>query len=344
MSVLIASVLFLSCNQKQPSPPSELELAKTELAALLKNEGAAFAPKTDIYEDENATVTILKARNETDTLQVSAGRLREGLLLGAIRVKDKKTSQADTYTSTLVVRDSATFLRLVNSAWFGLPQPIGRPTAAVAYLGLSEIQRLVVMASVVNTFRSFNGPELRQAWHHATLTGLVARQLTRSRARWLSSSVAWTLGLLHDIGALVRLTVDPDVEQRVVAYTGAQEALPEEAEAALGLAPSTAWGRALCEQWRLPSLFVLVAGHHRTGVAPKSATVDDAAYLALVSAASLIARLVARPLREDVRAGVATRVCMLLDCDAEALWDLLASAHSLNVEAEAAVNDLLRGA
>ncbi|MBK6932643.1 MAG: hypothetical protein IPH12_17995 [Saprospirales bacterium] len=116
MSVLIASVLFLSCNQKQPSPPSELELAKTELAALLKNEGAAFAPKTDIYEDENATVTILKARNETDTLQVSAGRLREGLLLGAIRVKDKKTSQADTYTSTLVVRDSATFLRLVNSA------------------------------------------------------------------------------------------------------------------------------------------------------------------------------------------------------------------------------------
>lgn len=239
---------------------------------------------------------------------------------------------------------TATVLRLVNSAWFGLPQPIGRPTAAVAYLGLSEVHRLVVTASVINSFRSVAGPELRRIWHHATLTGLIARQLTKGRARWLSSSIAWTLGLLHDMGSLVRLTVEPDTEARIAAHVQANEALPEEAEATLGLTASTVWGRALAEHWRLPSLFTLVATHHRTGVAPRTTAIDDAAYLAMVSAASMMAHLVARPLREDVRAGLTTRVCMLLDCDANELWDLLASAHALNVEAEAALAELIRGA
>ncbi len=114
--VLFFAVVLLSCDPKQTLPSSEIETIKTELAALLKKEGAAFAPNTDVSEDENALVTILKAKNETDTLQVSAEKLREGLLLGAIRVKNKKTNQADTYTSTLVVQDSATFLRLVNAA------------------------------------------------------------------------------------------------------------------------------------------------------------------------------------------------------------------------------------
>jgi len=236
-----------------------------------------------------------------------------------------------------------TVLRLVNSAWFGLPQPIGRPTAAVAYLGLSEIHRLVVTASVINTFRSIGNGQLKDLWHHATLTALIARQLTRSRARWLSSSVAWTLGLLHDIGSLARLAVDPDTELRVASYCKAHEAMPDEAETALALSSSTIWGRALCEQWHLPPLFAMVAQHHRSGVAPKSASVDDAAYLALVSAASHMARLVARPLREDVRSGLATRVCMLLDCDANELWDLLAGAHALNLEAQASVDELMRG-
>jgi len=251
------------------------------------------------------------------------------------------------HVATIIRTDptlTATVLRLVNSAWFGLPQPIGRPTAAVAYLGLSEVHRLVVTASVINSFRSVGGPELRRIWHHATLTGLIARQLAKGRARWLSSSIAWTLGLLHDMGSLVRLAVEPATEARVVAYVQANEALSEEAEAALGLTPSPLWGRALAEHWKLPALFSLVAANHRTGVAPRTAAVDDAAYLTMVSAASLMAQLVARPLREDVRAGLTTRVCMLLDCDATELWDLLASAHALNVEAEAALGELMRGA
>lgn len=239
---------------------------------------------------------------------------------------------------------TATVLRLVNSAWFGLPQPIGKPTAAVAYLGLSEIHRLVVTASVINGFRSSNASELKRIWHHATLTGLIARQLTKARARWLSSSIAWTLGLLHDVGSLVRLVVEPELEARVAAWTQANEALPEEAEVAFGARPATAWGRALTEHWRLPSLFTLVATHHRTGLAPRTTALDDAAYLTIVSAASLMAHLVSRPLREDVRASLTTRVCVLLDCDPSELWDLLASAHALNAETGAAMTEVLRGA
>lgn len=251
-----------------------------------------------------------------------------------------------TQIATIIRADPAllgTTLRLVNSAFFGLPQPIGRPTAAVAYLGLQEIHRLVVSASLINTFSKTPGVELRALWRHSTLTGLVARDLIKSRARWLSSSVGWTLGLLHDVGSLCRLTVEPETEARVAEYCEVEEALPDEAEEVLGLCPSTQWGRELCEEWRLPVAFQTVASHHRHGVAPRTAAVDDAAYLAIVSAAALIARLVGSPLRQEIRAAVASRVCVLLDCNETELWDLLAQAHALRPEAEHALGELLRG-
>ncbi|MFO0746653.1 MAG: HDOD domain-containing protein [Myxococcota bacterium] len=192
--------------------------------------------------------------------------------------------------------------------------------------------------------------------HHQHLharAGRAARAVFRhahrpsSPATWwrraVSGSVGWTLGLLHDIGSLVRLAVDRDTEVQIAAYCEAEEALPEEAESALGATASTVWGRELCEEWRLPSAFHLVASHHRSGVAPRTSAVDDAAYLAIVSASSLIARLVGSPLRPEVREAASIRAAVLLDCEERDLWDLLANAHALRAEADRGVNELLRG-
>jgi hypothetical protein len=116
LGALLLLLLLFACNKQNVSPPSEFESAKTELLNTLKSEGASFSPKLEVFEDENATVTILKSKNENDTLNATSAKLEEGVLLGVFRVKNKKNKQADTYSSTLVVKDSSASLRIVNLA------------------------------------------------------------------------------------------------------------------------------------------------------------------------------------------------------------------------------------
>jgi len=116
LSALLSLLLFFACNKQNVSPPSEFESAKTELLNTLKSEGASFSPKLEVFEDENAVVTILKSKNGNDTLNATSAKLQEGVLLGVFRVKNKKNNQADTYKSKLVVKDSSAFLRIVNLA------------------------------------------------------------------------------------------------------------------------------------------------------------------------------------------------------------------------------------
>ena len=248
------------------------------------------------------------------------------------------------HLARIVRRDPAlvvTMLRLINSAFYALPQQITRPTTAIAYLGNAEVYRLVITASVVNTFRRVDRALLEGFWRHATLSALLTRDLTRSRARWLSTSTAWTLGLLHEVGALACLSIDPDAFARIAAWRVTHQALPDEAERALGVAPLTAYGAVLCREWKLPRLFEVAAIGHRTGVAPSGCSVDEADYLRFTAAASALAHIVGAPLRDDVRDGLVGRVCELLNVDLHAFWDLVIETHKLRDDAERSVGDLL---
>lgn len=248
------------------------------------------------------------------------------------------------HLSRIVRRDPAlvvTMLRLINSAFYGLPQQITRPTTAIAYLGNQEVYRLVITASIVNTFRRVDRTLLEAFWRQATLAALLTRDLTRSRARWLSTSTAWTLGLLHEVGALACLAIDPTAYLRISEWRGTYHGLPEEAERALGVAPLTAYGAILCREWRLPHLFEVAAVGHRTGIAPADTSVDEADYLRFTAAASGLAHLVNDPLRDDVRDRLAEHVCELLNVDSHTFWDLVIETHKLRDEAERSVSDLL---
>jgi|GEM_PF-3338051 len=248
------------------------------------------------------------------------------------------------HLSRIVRRDPAlvvTMLRLINSAFYGLPQQITRPTTAIAYLGNQEVYRLVITASIVNTFRRVDPTLLEAFWRQSTLTALLTRDLTRSRARWLSTSTAWTLGLLHDVGALACLSIDPDAYARINEWRDVHHGLPDEAERALGVAPLTAYGAILCREWKLPHLFEVTAIAHRTGIAPADCSVDEADYLRYTAAASGLAHLVNDQLRDDVRDRLVSHVCELLNVDSHAFWDLVIETHKLRDEAERSVSDLL---
>jgi len=239
----------------------------------------------------------------------------------------------------------ATLLRLVNSPFYGLPQRITRPTAAVAYLGLSEVLRVVVTASILQAFGPTRHAALRPFWRHASHTALIAQALTRRYARWLAPITSWTLGLLHDLGALARLATEPDSQLKIINYSSDYRCLPEEAELALALRPSTDIGRRLAQSWDLPPIFSLILGDHRTGVATLKASGDDGLHLQHVATASSLALLVSRPLRDDIRSVLCRQVVDLLALDGDDdLLELLDLADELAPEAERALAELIGSA
>lgn len=284
-----------------------------------------------------------RPRPEPDTLQLP---MSPTVLVGIQTVIRRENAGAAEVAAVLQTDPGllATVLRLVNSPYYGLPQRITRPTAAVAYLGLSEVLRVVVTASILQAFGPSRHRALRPLWRHASHTALIAQALTRRTARWLSPVTSWTLGLLHDLGALARLVADPDAQIKIFNYAQDYRCLAEEAELVLGLTPSPVIGRRLALSWDLPPVFSLVLGDHRTGHPTTDATDDDTLHLHHVAVASALAELVSRPLREDVRHVLHEQCLDLLGLGGDELLGLIDLADSLSAEADAALAELVGSA
>ncbi len=233
----------------------------------------------------------------------------------------------------------ATVLRVVNSAFYGLPRQLGNLKLAIAYLGTEEIRRLVIAASVMNAFAGVERALLTRIWLHAYLTALIAKELANAHARWLPATELWTLALLHDLGALVALRLDPDAYASRESWRRDELALPEDAEQALDLVPTPILGGLLCSHWNLPVQFETTCVSYRDVGKDPGVEIDDA--VRIVGSASLLAHLAIDPLNEDTGQLVKERVEAALGCGEPDFWVAVANARGLKGEAARSVFELL---
>ncbi len=109
----------------------------------------------------------------------------------------------------IVERDlamAAKCLQLVNSAFFGLAQPINSIKRALAYLGLDVLRSLVISAEVFRLFevdRRLRGMCYDTLPLHSLRVAGVASRLVADRTQ---AQNAFMAGMLHDIGKLVLAT------------------------------------------------------------------------------------------------------------------------------------------
>ena len=109
---------------------------------------------------------------------------------------------------------AARVLRLVNSSFYGLKNPVSDINLGCSILGLQVIKNLVVQATVLQTFdqgadEGFNANWL---WDHSFKTAVACRLLAQATtlARGLDKEDAYTCGLLHDVGKLILLQSHAD--------------------------------------------------------------------------------------------------------------------------------------
>jgi putative nucleotidyltransferase with HDIG domain len=155
-------------------------------------------------------------------------------------------------------------LKVVNSAFYGLPGQVGSIERAIVILGLNGIKNIAVAASLGQLFRGAalcEGVSPRDLWTHCIAVAVAARDLARNMKLNFADE-AFLAGLIHDIGLLVSLQLYPEKLGEVckLAQSTGGDFISLERQI-IGF-DHQQLGMGLAEQWKFPRACQLVAGHH----------------------------------------------------------------------------------
>ena len=159
---------------------------------------------------------------------------------------------------------TAKTLRLANSSSYGLQVKVTTIQQAITFLGFQTTRNLITAAAITGCFPSGQcvGFHDKSFWRHSIATAACARALAR-RMRF-NQDIAFTAGLLHDIGRLVLVTGHPDAYDQVVAWHGQHGGDWQEAErAVLGIDHVDA-GVALADHWNFSDTMRQAIAYHHT--------------------------------------------------------------------------------
>ncbi len=160
---------------------------------------------------------------------------------------------------------TANVLKLANSAYFGFARSVSSIRHAIVLLGMRQVYRLVVAASFSSLMnRSIIGYELPEGelWRHSVASAIAAERLCEM-LKVKVSDVAFTGGLLHDIGKVIlsHFVKEGFEELEEVAVRG-KEGFEEAEREVLGIDHGEVGG-VILERWNFPQGLVdAVRWHH----------------------------------------------------------------------------------
>ena len=166
-------------------------------------------------------------------------------------------------------------LRVANAPFYGNSGKIGSIKSAVVVLGFHNVRSLVAAAGLLNQFPVSTAPSgfNRMAfWQHNIGTAVCAHQLAKTLG--IDQSLAFTAGLLHDVGKLVLDAYFSAELVPVLARCAADDISMFEAErAVLGL-DHTQIGYELTRRWRFPLVIQRAIRDHHDPEAEQGALTD----------------------------------------------------------------------
>lgn len=192
-----------------------------------------------------------------------------------------------------LVRADATFsaevLRLANSSVFAFRHEILDIPHAIAVLGLNRLRGIVMTLALRELLiKGRKSLALTRCWRHNLATALTTEAL--ADAAWMDKGLAYTAGLLHDIGVLAFIANENEAYSQVV-EAGPDAELQRQIEVMLFGVDHCEAGRWLLAAWNIPQVFQHVAaGHHAP---PEPNDIDIAG---LVHVGSLVADMAGFPL------------------------------------------------
>jgi putative nucleotidyltransferase with HDIG domain len=170
---------------------------------------------------------------------------------------------------------TARLLRACNSPYFGLEEPVFSVDQAVFLLGHQQILHIVLTlafgSAMVVPLPGY-AMEVNDLWRHSLITAIAAETVAAEITDLdMEPAVAFTVGLLHDIGKLVMGQVlTPDLQAEIRRRVEQNLMSRSEAEKEVLGTDHSEVGACLLREWRLPEQIVeSVANHHHPVLEPR---------------------------------------------------------------------------
>lgn len=228
-------------------------------------------------------------------VESAIGRIGEIATLPEVTVKiiqiveDPKATAKDLHS--IIKHDpalSAKILKVVNSAFYGLPGQIASIDRAIVLLGLSAIKNISIAMSMTRMFRagkSVEGIDGMEVYKHSLAVAAACRILTKMQGR-PSLEESFLAGLLHDLGLLVERQAFPQQTQEIVnRFKAAPKNFCQIENEVIG-ANHQLFGQALAAKWRFPRVLRTAIGYHHN---PMELAAEHRELAALVCAADILA-------------------------------------------------------
>ena len=158
----------------------------------------------------------------------------------------------------------ARILKVVNSAFYGLPGQIGSINRAIVLLGLNAVKNIVIAASLAKLFRGgrvsphFSAKDL---WTHSIAVGVTSKLIVQKLNNMLPDE-AFLAGLIHDMGILVELQAFREPLVEIAERATREQVRYVDLETQIIGVDHQMLGAGLTNKWKFPRTFQYVAGHH----------------------------------------------------------------------------------
>lgn len=230
----------------------------------------------------------------------------------------------------------AEVLKIVNSAFYGLPRTISEVEVAIAYLGLREIHHLVLSSSVLDHLESDELAAFEDLKFHSILTALWSKHLARRFAPHLRLGELWAAGMLHDLGKFVYLKFYPEHYKTLIQHSETTGCLLSESEKFYSLIPSARFGVMLSDHWNLPrTVHDVCARHTLHDLQNKNHPgAEMNTFTAIVTVGNLLATLSHNTLSEETKDTIAEAVMAHLNLSNHDFVLLMAPSNELKIWAK----------
>lgn len=204
-------------------------------------------------------------------------------------VEDPKSTARDLHE--VIKNDpalSVKVLKVVNSAFYGLPGQVASVDRAIILLGLSAVKNISIAASIAKLFKGkrisehFTATDL---WRHSVAVAVAARAIAKCSPHPGLTDEIFVAGLIHDIGTLVERQAFPaEFSQIVDRCMNNQEDFLEVEREIIG-ADHQAFGVGLTTKWKFPRHLRASVGFHHN---PESLSVELRNMAMLIKVADIL--------------------------------------------------------
>ncbi|MHC4870620.1 MAG: HDOD domain-containing protein [Planctomycetota bacterium] len=163
---------------------------------------------------------------------------------------------------------TAKVLNVINSAAFGMSAPVDSIMRAISYLGDKTVVGIAMgLCAGTVFFKDLDGYASKsgELWMHSLKTALAAREIAHHSKEVINPGLAYTAGLLHDIGKSVMSKYLEDSVGDMLADMNnvAGKSFIEEEKAYSGT-DHTEVGVLLAAHWNIPLILRSVIRYHHT--------------------------------------------------------------------------------